>query len=219
MRKYYEAYEERYKSVHQLGLQWSEKEPTPIVMSIIDKYNISKQTRILEIGCGEGRDTIYLYKNGHNVYGSDISKEAIDYCKLISGYHNFFQLDAVNGSMVEKFDFIFAIAVIHMLVLDEDRKKFLQFIKEHINNNGYALICSMGDGAEEYETDINCAFDTVDRVHESSNMHVKIAATSCRKVNWNTIENEMVKANLNIIEKGILRDVPGFNSMLYIVAQ
>lgn len=219
MRKYYEAYEERYKSVHQLGLQWAEKEPTPIVKGIIEKYNISTQAKILEIGCGEGRDTIYLYKNGYNVYGSDISKEAIDYCISVSGYNNFFHLDAVNGSMIEKFDYIFAIAVVHMLVLDEDRKKLLRFIKDHMSDNGYALICSMGDGIEKYETDINHAFDSVDRIHESSGMHLKIAATSCRKVDWTTFENEMITANLSIIEKGILHDVPGFDSMMYIVAQ
>jgi hypothetical protein len=106
-----------------------------------------------------------------------------------------------------------------MLVLNEDREKFLQFIKKHINNNGYALICSMGDGVEKYKTDINCAFNTVDRIHESSNKHIKVAATSCRKVNWDTLENEMIKADFNIIEKGLVYDVPGFDSMMYIVVQ
>lgn len=219
MRKYYEAYEERYKAVHQLGLEWNEKEPTPIVKSVIDKYHISKQARILEIGCGEGRDAIDLYKNGFNIYGSDISKEAIDYCISKSGYNKFFQLDAVNGSMKEKFDYIYTIAVIHMLVLDEDREKFLKFIKDHKSNDGYALICSMGDGSDEYETDINRAFDTVDRIHESSERHVNVAATSCRKVNWKTFENEMIKTKFNILEKGVVYDVPGFDSMMYIVVR
>lgn len=168
MKQYYEAYEERYKAVHQLGIQWAEKGPTPIVENIIHKYNISKNAKVLEIGCGEGRDAIYLHNNGYNIYGTDISQEAVNYCIAKSGYQNFFQLDAVNGSTNEKFDYIYAIAVIHMLVLDDDRKKFLQFIKKHIKNNGYALICSMGDGNEESETDIRHAFDTVDRIHEAS---------------------------------------------------
>lgn len=219
MKQYYEAYEERYKAVHQLGIQWAEKGPTPIVENMIHKYNISKNTKVLEIGCGEGRDAIYLHNNGYNVYGTDISQEAVNYCIAKSGYKNFFQLDAVNGSTNEKFDYIYAIAVIHMLVLDDDRKKFLQFIKKHINNNGYALICSMGDGNEESETDIRHAFDTVDRIHESSNMHVRVAATSCRKVKWTTFEKEIGYANLNIIEKGTIHDVPGFDSMMYIVVQ
>lgn len=219
MKKYYEAYEERYKTIHQMGLEWAEKDPSPIVSMVIEKYSLSKNTKILEIGCGEGRDSIYLYNKGYNVYGSDISKEAVKHCIIKSGSNNFFQLDAINGVLHEKYDYIFAISVVHMLVIDEDRNKFLRFIKEHLNKDGYALICTMGDGTQEYETDVNHAFDTVERIHESSNQSVAVAATSCRIVNWNTFEMELSGANFNILDRGVSLDIPGFGPIMYAIAQ
>ena len=43
-RKYYAAYEERYKVVHQKGVSWFGDKCSPIVLDIIKKYN--KHTRI-----------------------------------------------------------------------------------------------------------------------------------------------------------------------------
>lgn len=41
-----------------------------------------------------------------------------------------------------------------MLVLQKDRDAFLSFVKNHLNENGKALILTMGDGEYEFETDI-----------------------------------------------------------------
>ena len=40
-RKYYAAYNERYKTAHAQGVSWSSNVSTPIVMEVIEKYNIS----------------------------------------------------------------------------------------------------------------------------------------------------------------------------------
>ena len=52
MKKYYEAYEERYKTIHKKGYSWSSNQATPIVLSMLNKYKIKKDRNILEIGCG-----------------------------------------------------------------------------------------------------------------------------------------------------------------------
>lgn len=56
MGKYYEAYDERYKTVHLKGVSWSSGKSSPVVLDIIKKYHISFSDSMLEIGCGEGRD-------------------------------------------------------------------------------------------------------------------------------------------------------------------
>ena len=111
MKKYYEAYDDRYRQVHQEGLSWSTDENTKIVEDIIKKYHLEK-TSILEIGCGEGRDTRYLLNNNYNVLGTDISKEAIDYCisKDKDHLNNYLVLDALNNNdFKDKFGFIFSV--------------------------------------------------------------------------------------------------------------
>lgn len=117
----------------------------------------------------------------------------------------------------ETFNFIFAIAVVHMLVLDEDRDGFYRFIRSHLTAEGKALICTMGDGEFEMQSDISIAFTLQERNHDSGKMMV--AGTSCRMVSWNTLENELARNGLTIIEKGITSSLPDFNCLMYAVVK
>ena len=62
MKHYYEAYEDRYKAIHSLGHAWSSDRPTPIVGEILARYGVPKTARLLELGCGEGRDALPLLR-------------------------------------------------------------------------------------------------------------------------------------------------------------
>lgn len=75
--KYYEAYEERYKTAHQRGVSWAYENSTPIVMDTITKYKIQKTHSVLEIGCGEGRDSKAVLDAGFDLMATDISAEAM----------------------------------------------------------------------------------------------------------------------------------------------
>jgi cyclopropane fatty-acyl-phospholipid synthase-like methyltransferase len=171
----------------------------------------------LEIGCGEGRDSKAVLEYGYNLMATDISPEAIAYCqKRLPGFKNHFKvLDCLSDKLDSKFDFIFGIAVIHMLVLDEDRNGFYQFIHNHLSEGGIALICTMGDGEFETQSDITRAFTLQERDHESGKMIV--AGTSCRRVSFSTFESEIKRNNLTAIEIGITSSLPDFNSLMYAV--
>lgn len=218
-RRYYEAYEERYKTIHSKGLCWSSTIPTPIVSEILKKYRINQNHKLLEIGCGEGRDSFTLLKNGYLLTATDISEEAIFYCKkqLPQYASNFSVLNCLSDSLKESFDFIFGIAVVHMLVLDNDRDGFYRFIRNHLNDNGIALICTMCDGEFEMQSDVSEAFNLKERQHDSGK--ISVAATSCRMVAWSTFENEIKRNELKIIEKGLTSSLPDFNNLMYAVVK
>ena len=55
-RKYYEAYDDRYRQIHREGLQWFYDDPTPIVEQILQDFSVTQEQKLLELGCGEGRD-------------------------------------------------------------------------------------------------------------------------------------------------------------------
>lgn len=217
--RYYAAYEERYKTAHKNGVSWSSDQCSPIVKGTIKKYNINQEHCLLEIGCGEGRDSKAVLECGYSLMSTDISSEAIAYCKKVMPDYekNFSVLDCLSGNLDKLFDFIYAVAVVHMLVLDEDRDGFYQFIYNHLKTEGLALICTMGDGESEMQSDISQAFELQEREHESGKMMV--AGTSCRMVSFKTFEDELARNNLEVVEKGITSALPDFNSLMFAVVK
>lgn len=219
MRKYYEAYDDRYRQVHQENLHWFDEKPSGIVLETIEKFSISKQHRILEVGCGEGRDARFLLRKGYDVLPTDVSQAAVECCRKQDSDHEdaYACLDCLNCNTGEKFDFIYAVAVIHMLVPQEDRDGFCSFFRDHLTDGGIGLICSMGDGTEEMASDISNAFSTRDRLHEPSGRVLHLANTSCRVVTMEKLRKEIEDNGLAILETGHTAVVPDFPEMIYAV--
>lgn len=220
-RKYYEAYDDRYRQVHKEGLRWFCDDPTPIVMETVKDFNITQDSKILELGCGEGRDAYPLLKDGYDLLATDISEAVIDDNKKRwpEFARNFSVLDCITAKMGEVFDFIYAVAVVHMLVEDADRDGFYSFIRAHLKPNAIALICTMGDGKTERQTDIRTAFDLQSRVHEQTGREVQIAATSCRVVNFDTFHAELCRNGLQMVKAGITASEPDFPVLMYAVVK
>lgn len=218
-RPYYEAYDDRYRQVHRENLEWFSRNPSPIVGQVMAQFGIGTNSKILELGCGEGRDAIHLLRQGYRVLATDISPEAIAYCRRIAPtFSNHFQvLDCIGGKLEGEFDFIYAVAVVHMLVEDIHRKGFYQFIRNHLNASGIALICTMGDGEIQRKSDITNAFSLQERIHEQSGKTVHIASTSCRMVDFPTFQKELEENGLTIIKQGITAIQPEFSQIMYAV--
>jgi cyclopropane fatty-acyl-phospholipid synthase-like methyltransferase len=218
---YYKAYDKRYRQTYENNSLWEISERTKEVIDTLKKYKITKNSNILELGCGEGRDAIYLLDNGYKVLGVDYSFAVIDKCNELTNYkyvNNFKQLDLIENSLNEKFDFIYSVAVIHMFVLDEHRNKFYNFIYDHLKDNGIALIISMGDGVLEINSDLEKAFDDTKRVNINTNKEIMVASTSCRVKRIDEMKKEIQLNNLEILEEKIIDDVSSFNKcMLFIV--
>ncbi len=219
MRPYYEAYEERYKAIHQTGESWFSDAPTPILGEVLARYGVGRETPMLELGCGEGRDAFPLLDAGYDLLATDVSSEAVAWCRGQRPEHadRFRVLDAVRGELKGEYPFIFAVAVVHMLVENADRTAFTRFVREHLSDRGLALLCSMGDGETERRTDPADASALRDREHRGRT--VQVASTSCRTVSWETWERELADGGLVIREQG-MTSVPGeFPDLMYVVVE
>lgn len=218
-RKYYTAYEERYKTAHAQGISWSSDVSTPIVSDVLKRYGVSRKQKLLEIGCGEGRDARAVLEQGYDLLATDISPEAIRFCReKMPGYADHFcVLDCLSEKPERQYDFIYAVAVIHMLVLDSDRNGFYRFVRDSLKEDGLALICTMGDGKYEMQSDISRAFEVQERQHESGT--ILVAGTSCRMVSFPTFERELEENGLYIMEKGITPSFPDFDKLMYAVVK
>ena len=102
-RKYYEAYDDRYRQVHSGNMQWFHNSPSPIVADVIRKYEILRCHRLLEIGCGEGRDALPILKQGFHLLATDVSPEAVSFCQKIfpEKRHQFRVLDCIANELKE----------------------------------------------------------------------------------------------------------------------
>ena len=221
MRNYYEAYDDRYLQVHAKHLQWASDVASAIVPQVMERHGISSDSRILELGCGEGRDATALLAQGYDVFATDISPEAIRYCRENNPefVEHFQVLDCIEGQLEEKYDFLYAVAVIHMLVLDDHRASFYRFLRNHLKEDGIALVCTMGDGTMEVRSDISTAFDLQERTHGQTGEKMLLAGTSCRMVKWETFLDEIRLSGLRIVEYGLTEVPPDFPVMMYAVVK
>ena len=219
MRPYYEAYEERYRAVHEKGLRWAGERATPIVADVAARFCPDQDVRMLEIGCGEGRDARALLERGCDLLATDASPEAIAFCRgtMPQYAERFAVLDCLRDVHDALYGFVFAVAVVHMLVLDEDRQGFYRFIREHLTENGVGLICTMGDGETEMRSDVSQAFELKERDHPAG--PILVAATSCRMVSFPTFERELKESGFVIAEQGITEAMPDFDKLMYAVVR
>jgi cyclopropane fatty-acyl-phospholipid synthase-like methyltransferase len=96
--------------------------PSPFAEYVGNRLD-TKQT-ILEIGCGNGRDSKFFATQGHQVTGLDRSGEAIELCKKLYSCEN---LEFFFGTIAEiakinkkKFDLIYSRFVFHAMSLSKE---------------------------------------------------------------------------------------------------
>ena len=95
------------------NLPWDIKTHDINLENFLNTFNI-KKGKVLEIGCGFGYDTKFLYELGFDVTGLDISKNAIDIAKKNNSQNVKFKcIDFFNYDTENDFDFIYDRACLH----------------------------------------------------------------------------------------------------------
>jgi len=124
---------------HQLEEEyWWFKSRRSMVFSLIEKMNLSKDAKILEVGCSGGPLLELLKNEGyHNTYGIDLSENAIDVCKE-RGILNAFQMDAVNLQFSDsEFDLVIASDILEHI---EDEMSALAEWNRVLKLNGKLIV-------------------------------------------------------------------------------
>ena len=109
------------------------KEETSFARFVFNKIRYKKNFKILDIACGNGRDTIFFLKKGFQAKGLDISKTAIGINKKIFR-NNFFLKDICSNkfNIQETYHFIYSRFFLHA-INEKDENKFSDFLNSVVN--------------------------------------------------------------------------------------
>lgn len=95
--------------------------------------------RVLDLGCGEGKDAVFFAKCGYSVTAFDISEQGIEKAKKLAEHNktevNFFKADLLCYRPDTEYDIIFSSGALHFLP-PAIRKEFCSSLKAHTSKIG-----------------------------------------------------------------------------------
>lgn len=128
-------YEEEYKTQE---YYWG-TEPNKVCYQVLQFMPPNKHIKLLDIGCGEGKDAVFFARNGYDVTAFDVSDAGIEKTKRLAekiGVHvNVFKADILDYRLDTHFDVIFSSGVLHY-IKPEFRKEIFENYKQYTNPNG-----------------------------------------------------------------------------------
>ena len=118
-------------------------EPAGFLAELIKLCPPSPSKRVLDIGCGEGKDAVYMAQSGYDVTAFDLAENGIkktlkladSRCVKVNAY-----VDDINTfETEEKFDIIYSSGTIQYL-FEENKKAFFDKLNRITNKNGIVFL-------------------------------------------------------------------------------
>lgn len=128
-------YEEEYRTP---GYYWG-VEPSKMCYKVLETIPPTRHLKLLDIGCGEGKDAVFLARNGYDVTAFDISDAGIEKTKRLADQAgvrvNVFKADILDFRLDTSFDILFSSGVLHY-IRPELRYEIFGNYKQFTNSNG-----------------------------------------------------------------------------------
>lgn len=129
------AYEQRYQGD---DYYWGIN-PNRLCYEIMQRRPPVRRYRVLDIGCGEGKDAVFLARNGYQVEAFDIAEAGLQKARSLAQCHltsvDFFRADLLDYEPEGMYDIIFSSGVLHYLP-PEKRTCVLEQLKAHTAPHG-----------------------------------------------------------------------------------
>ena len=145
---YYLGYDERYAKVYESGADlWESDQPNASLLAVLKKHPYLIQGRMIDLGCGEGRDSLYLAKQGFDITGVDVSRVALNKAREKSRPFSLSKLKFIQSNVIylhnlenNTYDFAMNMGCLHMLTEVKHRNSHLRRAFEILKTGGYFLV-------------------------------------------------------------------------------
>lgn len=132
-------YDDKYKAeTYYWGLK-----PNNLCYEIMQLMPPIRPYRVLDIGCGEGKDAVFLARNGYKVSAFDLSQKGLEKARILAEANqvevDFFRADVNDFVPQAEFDIIFSSGVFHYIEF-EQRKRLIDNLKAATTLHGINAI-------------------------------------------------------------------------------
>lgn len=120
------------------GYYWGVN-PSPMCLKVISLIPPDKRLKVLDIGCGEGKNAVFFARCGYDVSAFDISDAGIEKVKRLADnarvHVNVFKADIWDYRLDCKYDILFSCGVLHY-IKPELRDEIFNDYRKNTNVNG-----------------------------------------------------------------------------------
>ncbi|MCD4818329.1 MAG: methyltransferase domain-containing protein [Candidatus Cloacimonetes bacterium] len=120
--------------------------PSPSCFEVLKTLQPEKHLKLLDIGCGEGRNAIFFARNGYDVTAFDLEKDGVEKTKKLADKIgvkiNVFQADINKFRLEENFDILFSTGTLHYIKY-ELRKEIFKNYKDYTNVDGIHMFTTL----------------------------------------------------------------------------
>jgi tellurite methyltransferase len=133
----FSPYEEAYKKDEYF---WG-IEPSGMCLKVLELMPPTRPLKLLDIGCGEGKDAVFFARCGYDVSAFDISDAGLDKVKKLADnsrvHVKAFKADIQDFRLEEKFDILYSSGVLHY-IKPGLRDEIMESYKSHVHTGGLA---------------------------------------------------------------------------------
>jgi len=121
---------------------WGVK-PSIMCLKVLELMPPENHIKILDIGCGEGKDAVFLARCGYDVSAFDISEAGLEKTKRLADKAKVnvrtFRANLCDYRLDEKYDVLFSSGVLHYMK-PELCEEIMSNYKANVNDNGIVVL-------------------------------------------------------------------------------
>ncbi|MDR0294502.1 MAG: methyltransferase domain-containing protein [Oscillospiraceae bacterium] len=114
-------------------------EPNTTCLKTLELMPPSRPLKLLDIGCGEGKDAVFFARCGYDVSAFDISEAGLEKAKRLADkarvHVRTFRADLWDYRLEENYDILYSSGVLHY-IKPELRDEIMANYKSHVNEGG-----------------------------------------------------------------------------------